>query len=170
MKMADFTESGMAFSFPEESCYKVEDSGTHKSLGTGIKICECIVKHNEKVLFIEAKTSFAKPGNKEGFSEGIQEIVEKFRNSILVYAGILVDRPYMEREELPSELTLVAVRRVPMKCYLLIKNHEKEWLPPVDEALNQALLSVRKTFAIADIKVMNAEMALKYHLIRAITP
>ncbi len=169
MSKIEFKDSGMCFSFLESDCYRIEDSQTHKAVGDGIKICECLVKRKNSVLFIEAKTSFSNPRNHKDFASNIQEIVDKLHNSICIYLGLLCDRPFAKKDDLPLNLRPSAVKSSPFKCYLIIRNHQEDWLGSVDEALNIAMKHYKKIFAIEDIKVLNEKLALKYNLIQAIS-
>lgn len=170
MSTIRFSESKMDFSFAEEDCYRIEHSGSHLSLGKGVKICECVVRKGARLLFLEAKSSFAYLQNGYKFREELIEIQEKFVNSVLLYAGLLIDRPYRCSNPLPQNLKLESIRRAPLKCCLIIGRYEKEALKSVDEALNQDLSTFRKTFAVEEIKVISSETALKYGIIQRISP
>ena len=50
---------------------------------------------------------------------------------------------------------------------LIIKNHRKEWLIPIDDKLNSLFHSIKKVFLIDFFKVLNEETAEKYGLIHS---
>jgi len=168
MSLVEFTESEMEFSYPEKDCYRIEHSRTYSALGSGVKICECVVRKDDRILFVEAKSSFAYAKEEGRFQKELADIQEKFMNTVQVYIGLLVDRPYSHSDTLPPGLMGDSVRKAPMKCYLIIRRYDGDALQSVDDALNQKLAAFRKTLAIEDIKVISAEKAQKHGLIKAI--
>jgi hypothetical protein len=125
-----------------------------------------IFQKNKKVFFVEAKSSFAHPGNSEDFLKNISDIYEKFLNAIILYAGMLLDRPYRIKEKIPVNLKGGKVKGAQIYIYLIIKGHEVGWLSNVDDAINQKLAVIKKCFGIESIKAINDEMALRYKLIK----
>jgi len=158
-------ESEMIFDFPEEDVFLIERCPTIAALGGGVKIVEMIVKHNTRLMFIEAKKSSPKPGNAERFDEFMQEIYEKFRNSLILFAGIALDRPFTVNSPLPASLTASVIASMPIHFYLIINNHKEEWLPPLNDELNRLLGAVKKCFAIKSVAVLNDSMAQKLQII-----
>ena len=102
--MISFVESGMTFSFADSDVFQIEKSPTYLDLQNGIKVCECIAADSAKaqIFLIEAKSSFSNPQNNlEHFSSNVSDITEKFINSLLLYYGLLLKRPYKTFSELP---------------------------------------------------------------------
>lgn len=130
---------------------------------------EMICRKGNQLFFIEAKSSSPKPGDEVKFPEFISEICEKFTNSILLYSGMQLNRPYTTIETLPNNLSLLGTSNsIPINLTLIINGHEKEWLIPIHDKLNIALLALKKTFAIKNIKVINHETALRHKLIQRV--
>lgn len=162
----NFTESNMQFSFPDDDCFRIEHSPLHLELGEGIKICEAIVRINDSIVFIEAKSSFSQPGSKEKFSVGVAEAYDKFLNSILIYLGLQTQRPY-KNNQIPDNLILAkSSSNLKIKCYYIINGFQKEWLPPVNEAISSSLSRVKKTLLIDSIMVINDAIARQHRLIQ----
>ncbi len=164
-------ESNMVFEFPEEDVFRIENCSTVKAIGEGVKIVEMIVKHNTRLIFIEAKNSSPRPvsGNNVRFDEFMQEIYEKFCNSLILLAGIALNRPFKANSPLPASLTVPTIASMPIHFYLIINNHKEEWLPPLNDELNRLLGAVKKCFAIERVNVLNDLMARKLQLISAQT-
>lgn len=158
-------ESGMVFDFSQDDIFQIEKCPTVAALGDGVKIIEMIVKQHETLIFIEAKQSSPQPGNQEPFDEFIKQIYEKFRNSLILFAGLALNREFKEKSLLPAHFTPVAIATLPMRFYLIIRGHKDEWLPPLDEALQLSLGAVKKCFGIASVKVINDLTARQYRLI-----
>ena len=112
----------MDFKFKKENIFHIEKSGVYQQVGKNVKICEFIVKLKGKILFIEAKTTFSNP-QKGTFDKDIQDIYQKILNSLLLYSGILLGRPYKSLEKLP-EKTLPGHRAM-IEMYIA---NDKSWL------------------------------------------
>lgn len=165
MSDVEIEESGMIFKFPEEDLFHIEKCSTVKAIRKGVKTIEMVVKQNQKLIFIEAKQSSPQPGNTERFDEFMQEIYEKFRNSLILFSGIALKRPFKKNTQFPKNLTAKAIANSSIHFYLIIKGHKEEWLSPLSDELNSSLNAVKKCFAIKDIKVLNDAMARQYKLI-----
>jgi len=165
MSNITFTESGMIFRFPAKDCFHIEKSSTYLSISSYVKICECIVRKNNSIIFIEAKSSFARKQSKDDFKKNVKDICDKFYNSILLYAGLLIGRPYNDYSTIPENLQIPNIREKKIKIYLIISNFEIGWVKEIDEVINQELTSLKRVFCISDIKVINDSMASKHGLI-----
>lgn len=75
----------MKFSFEEDNVYRIEKSSLLGNLQ--LKATECVVSMNDKLVFIEAKTSAPRPQTKEDFDSYISDITEKFADSIIKSAS-----------------------------------------------------------------------------------
>jgi hypothetical protein len=158
-------ESNMVFDFAEDDVFWIEKCPTVKAIGDGVKIVEMIVKQNDVLMFIEAKQSSPRPDNKEPFDDFMKEMYEKFRNSLILFAGIALHRRFRENSQLPTNFTPSVIETLPIRFYLIIKGHKEEWLPPLDEALQLSLGVIQKCFGIASVKVINDSTAKNHNLI-----
>lgn len=171
--MISFVESGMTFSFADSDVFQIEKSPTYLDLQNGIKVCECIAADSAKaqIFLIEAKSSFSNPQNNlEHFSSNVSDITEKFINSLLLYYGLLLKRPYKTFSELPEnlELTKFFSKQHKIIPVLIINNFEKAWLPPVKEALNNKIkqFSFSKILLLEDTQVLTKEMAIRLKIVQ----
>ena len=171
--MISFVESSMTFSFSDSDVFQIEKSPTYLDLQNGTKVCECIVADTSKthILLIEAKSSFSNPKkNIEHFSSNVCDITEKFINSLLLYYGLLLKRPYKKVSDLPENLQLseVITKKYRIIPVLIINKFEKEWLPPVKEALNTKIkqFSFSKILLLEDTQVLTKEMAIKLKIVQ----
>ena len=93
--MVQIVESGMIFgNYPEEKVFKLENSQTHKSVGTGVRSVEFLYMLKEDMLaFVEAKSSSPRKENSmKRYTEFINEILEKFVHSFDMYVASKVGR------------------------------------------------------------------------------
>lgn len=97
MSALRFAESRMVFSWDEADCLRIEKSETYTHLGSGVKICEFVANDSGVILFVEAKSSFSSPANPGDFAANIEEICDKFRDSLLLFAGMLLGRAPIRR-------------------------------------------------------------------------
>lgn len=121
-------ESGMEFTFPNDRLYHIEQSPKFSSI-TGRKTCECIVMHNDKIVFIEAKKSSPRKEDPVRFDEFIRDISMKFVDSFDFYCSVLIDRH--KDETMPKALRSEPLSDTEFEFYLIINGHRPEWLPPV---------------------------------------
>ena len=121
-------ESEMEFTFPNDRLYHIERSPKFSSI-TGRKTCECIVMHNDKIVFIEAKKSSPRKEDPVRFDEFIRDISMKFVDSFDFYCSVLVDRH--KDETMPKALRSEPLSETEFEFYLIINGHRPEWLPPV---------------------------------------
>lgn len=161
-------ESGMRFGeYPDSHVFYIEKSKVYEEIkNEGIKSVEFILLKNSKLLLLEAKTSAPNPKNQETperFDEYIKDIAEKMRNSLDLFLYQL-----SQKEELSKTLLEVDYHGVGVTCVLVIKNHQKEWLPPVKDALSRELLKHKrmKTIWKCKIIVINEEQAVSYGLVQ----
>ncbi len=99
--MKHVVESGMYFGdYPKEDFFAIENSMLHQSMGEGIKTVEFILlRRNNNVLFVEAKTSCPNAINKdesvtkhESFEKYCKEITEKFCDSLDMYLSVVLGK------------------------------------------------------------------------------
>jgi hypothetical protein len=173
--MEEFIESGMTFGpYADEHCFRIETSKTYQAVQDRVKIAEFLLirpKENvpPEVLIVEAKNSSPRPGNRVDFGEFIADIKDKMANALgLAVASILKRHPLAE-EELPSLFKELALANAEFRLVLIINGHEKDWLPPLQDALRKALHATSRTWALGPnaVVVINHEDAKKFALISA---
>lgn len=159
-------ESGMNFGpFAEDSVLKLEKSELYKSLGNNIRSVEFIVYSGEnRIIFIEAKSSSPKPQNNIDFDRYITEIYKKFVHSVDLFFATLVNRKADKCAEMPGCFREADYSRADIKLILIINGHKTEWLHPIRDALQQRLRRQIKTWSLK-IAVMNYKLACDNQLI-----
>lgn len=169
--MLTFEESGMKFSFEEDSSFYIEKSKLYEALrGKGISVVECLtlkeLRRGVYVLFIEAKTSAPNPKSHEGmaFNQFIGEIAKKFLDSLLICSAIHSEVQSVSGSiVLGKELQRHLYSQPKIQFILIIKNHQKEWCNSVQEALQKRLHALLKIWK-AEVLVLNEEQARIFHL------
>ena len=163
--------SGM--DFIDDNVFHIEKSPEYTQLGAGIKSVELIRSKGNKLLFIEAKSSFPNPnnptpnpdkGNKtssELFREEITDICDKFVHSLNLYSaiGIGVTKSGFPSAYIPSD-------KAPLVFVLVINNFEKNWCDEVSKALTNKLcesICISKIWK-PKVYVLNHEMAVRRNL------
>ena len=156
------TQSGMKFA--ANNAFHIEESLLYKSAGDGVRTVEFIRVMENRLLFVEAKTTFANPnnpaeGNYSRFQSEIDQICEKLIHSLNMYSSVKVgatDKPFPEKFVPPEKVSIVFV--------LVIKNHENEWCKPVYAKLVEQLPLYLKKIWKPNVVVMNHETATKWNL------
>jgi hypothetical protein len=162
----------MKFSFPDDCVFRIEEDEEIRSR-KGVKACECIVFINNNVALIEAKASSPRNNNKEKFSEFIDEIRQKFADSLRIFTDIKSKSLGNDAfSRLPAKLQTATDDKSRYKIYLVIHGHREEWLIGLLDALRDALSDVVKRWNMRDsnIKVLNEQGALEHNLIVAFIP
>ncbi|MDD2967224.1 MAG: hypothetical protein PHN64_07070 [Desulfovibrionaceae bacterium] len=171
-------ESGMKLCYEDEKTFLIEDFIKDKRI-QNIRCVEFITQRKENVFyFVEAKKGAPNPQKKQHgeeeeksedtgcFKQFIQEIIEKTIHSHIIFYEILLKRhcvvlpqKFMPRDCCTMRYVLVVI----------IKNHEKEWLVPIHNALQQGLASYCKAsqWGGTPLVVMNESMALAKGFIKA---
>jgi hypothetical protein len=158
------TESGM--DFIADNTFHIEKSDIYTKLKNGIKTVEFIRAKENKLLFVEAKSSFPNPNNPTSitkFQSEIEDICNKFIHSLNLYASIVIG---VNMQLLPDFQSAI---KVSLNFVLIFNNFEHKWCIPVEKALTNQL---RKSECIAKIwkptvLVINHETATKQNLIVA---
>lgn len=174
-------ESEMEFIVdPRENFFYIEKSKIYENIKEkkGVKIAEFIVLRFDKerkpvIWIIEAKLSAPKPNNPdtpEKFEGYLQEISEKFINTFNLFIAMHSKR-HVIHDELSSNFLDLSLEQIEFRFVLIIKNHEKKWLVPVQEKLPKSryLALLVKTWNLSPppVYVMNAQIAReRYNLIR----
>ncbi|MDR1204836.1 MAG: hypothetical protein LBL26_05060 [Peptococcaceae bacterium] len=157
------TESGMDFA--ADNTFHIEKSQFYTRLRDGVRSVEFVRVLNDKLMFVEAKTSFANPHNPDKnnyvkFQSAVEEICEKFIHTLNMYSSVEVgtaEEPFPDSFIPPSKVSLVFV--------LVVKNHENEWCTPIHEKLVKSLPTYLKKIWRPKVYVINHETAKKLNLI-----
>ena len=168
MAMKTVEESGMDFGpFDENYLYEIEHSDLHRAIGKGIKIAEFVFYEDSSKCFsiIEAKSSSPRPESGENFSKYIHEIEEKLTNAFLLLNSAILKRH--GNPNIPAVIMNTKLDEPAYRFFLVIRGHEKEWLPPLQDAMNMVLNRYLKTWNIApnSVLVINDEIARSKGLI-----
>ncbi|MDH8701940.1 hypothetical protein M2138_001292 [Dysgonomonadaceae bacterium PH5-43] len=157
------TESGMCFI--ADNTFHIENSVSYATLKESIKTVEFIRAKDDKLLFMEAKSSFPNPNNPVStakFQSAVDDICNKFIHSLNLYASIAIG----VNGEFPPDFNPAI--KVSLKFILIINNFEQKWCIPIEKALINQL---RKSECIAKIWkptvfVMNHKIASKQNFIQ----
>ena len=166
--MISIRESEMEFGpFAEDTVYQIEKSRLHESVNN-VKTVEFILMKGvrEKALhFVEAKSSSPRPGgmNETRFDEFVDDISKKFLHSLNLYCSAIMNR-HNTVNDIPNSFKDAVFSDMAIKFVLVIKGHQIEWLPPVQEALNRKMIGYSSIWN-TQITVINDEMAARYGLI-----
>lgn len=159
--------------FIDKDAFHIEESQIYTQIGKGIKSVEFIRSMGNKLLFIEAKSSFPNPnnttpniekGNKTGielFREEIDDICEKFIHSLNLYSAIDVG---VVKEGFPPEYR--PSDKVYLVFILVINSFKKDWCGRVERELINKL---RESICILkiwkpEVHVINHETAIQRNL------
>jgi len=157
------TESGM--DFIADNAFHIEKSDIYAKLKDSIKTVELIRAKDNKLLFMEAKSSFPNPTNPESsekFQSEIDDICDKYIHSLNLYASIAIG----VNEQLPLDF-IKPIINVSLQFVLIFNNFEQKWCIPIEKALTNQL---RKSECIAKIWkptvfVINYKTAAEQNLI-----
>ena len=168
----EFVESYMRFSFEDDLVFRIELDPLVNEL-SGIKVCECVVLISENIALIEAKSSSPRPDNKEDFDSWIEDIKEKFVDSLNLFNDIK-DKKHGEEAflRIPALLRNVQIDPNRYVIYLIVHGNELEWMPGIQDALREALREAVEKWNLLDsnIKAINHDTALEKKLIVEILP
>lgn len=164
-------ESDMVFGdYSKESVFQIERSVQYneKLRKNGVRSCEFILRRGDKLFFIEAKKSCpnqidanSSEEKKIKYHEYIQEIVEKMRHSLDMYANILLKR--YSQDGVSDQLK--DVENLEMRLILVVKNAERSWLDPFRDKFRKELRKEMQIWKIPDFIILNEEQARKKHFI-----
>jgi hypothetical protein len=161
--MMTIVESGMTFGpFNPEDVFHIENSETFRKL-ENVKTVEFVLckqkANNNELWLVEAKQSSPMPGNNVSFKDYIEEIEQKFDNSLCVLISLWLNRFF--DPELSEKIKTVDLKNIQINFIFVIKGHKEEWLPPLKDALQQKLIPLCKTLKLGsnNIIVLNDTMA-----------
>lgn len=171
--MAPFVESDMTFGpYPAGHCFRVEQSQTYLAIQERVQMAEFLLLRSgaQPVIWIvEAKSSSPRPETQPNFNEFIIEIRDKLANALSVGATSVLNRHPLAAAELSDEFKAINLASVGFRLVLIINGHQKSWLPPLQDALRNALHATVQTWALGPnaVVVINHEDAKKYGIISA---
>lgn len=168
----DIVESNMLLPFDNQNAYRIEQANIVQEK-RDIKVCEYFALINERMLLIEAKSSSPRPENKIKFDEFIDEISQKFIDTLLLFNALSIGRHgEAERNNLPTNIQQIPLANVQYAMYLIVHGNEIEWMEPILAALKLKLKHCLKSWNIQDINVyaINHETAKTKGLIKEYLP
>ena len=164
-------ESDMQFGeYNENQVFHMEASEQYKKRlsPNGVKSCEFVLLRGKKLYFIEAKKSCpnqieadSSDEKKEKYHEYIQDIVEKMRHSLELYANILIKR--YSQDGVPERMK--DAEDLDMRLVLIVKNAEAIWLDPFRYKIQKELKKEMRIWKIPDFIILNEEQARNNHFI-----
>lgn len=168
----DIVESNMLLPFDNQNAYRIEQANIVQEK-RDIKVCEYFALINGRMLLIEAKSSSPRPENKIKFDEFIDEISQKFIDTLLLFNALSIGRHgEAERNNLPTNIQQIPLANVQYAMYLIVHGNEIEWMEPILAALKLKLKHCLKSWNIQDINVyaINHETAKTKGLIKEYLP
>jgi len=145
-------ESGMNFILDNYS-YIMEDDIFYKKMSSkfGTKDVDFIIKRENKLLFIEAKTSSPKE-----LEHYIYEIVIKYIDSLFIFTGIILNRKNTQSSIITPEMNKISHLKGSIQLVLIIKNIEKRHLIPIRDLLQNKLRKIIRMYSLeSSVIVMN---------------
>lgn len=162
------SESGMNFGpFSKDKIFPIETSPLFTQLGKGLKIAEFVLLREfadkpQEAWVVEAKSSAPKE-----HAEYVEDIRQKFTNSVQLTFAACLNRHRNAADMLPAGFLNLDLENCVIKCILVIRNFPKAWLDPLQKTLTREMSSVTKTmgFKPGSVVVINDEMARERKLI-----
>ena len=151
-------ESGMTFVVPQDELFHIEP---YVQENIGVKTVEFIWLNKKTMRFVEAKSSAPRPQSSKDLNEYIEDISEKWLNSVHIAAskalGNKADNPLKIQNWKGININL---------CLVLGNGFKTEWLPQLQNAFsaNPKLKAWQKVWSPSDsawIKILNEETARK---------
>ncbi len=135
--MDALVESGMTFGpYAEEDFFHIEKSKMHKRVKELSTVEFILRKKNTQLYFVEAKPGA--PQQPEDLDRFTKEICKKFADSLQLFlAGYLQCKEHWQ--EIGENIRNLELKRVNFKFILVLKDHEKDWLPPVQACLEDKI-------------------------------
>lgn len=151
-------ESGLIFGeYDEADVFHIEHTKLYKSCGGDVKSVEFALYKDANILFIEAKKSSPRKINKF-----ISEICSEFIHSLEIYFAVILKRLHDKNHEMPANFYSLDHAEITM--ILVINGHKREWLAPINYALQKALKRQIRVWNLSVIAI-NHEQAYSYGLI-----
>jgi hypothetical protein len=154
-------ESGMEFI--TDNVFHIEKSQALMEAGQGIKSVEFVRMINDRLMFLEAKTTFPNPEKADvnRFDEEVNNVCKKFIHSITLYSSIVLGVHY---EELPR--IFIAESKKTIWFVLVICNHELAWCRYIQTKICSSLPEYLQKIWNPQVFVINKKSAMKYNLVK----
>ena len=167
--MIRITESGILFVHPKEDLLHIEDTAFYKKNSKkNLQMIEFfLLKHQPKrqLCLIEVKSS--SPQDSKELKQWIEEeIKNKFLNALLLFFSTKLGKHKDLFEEWPSQFQTLDVAPLELLLILIIKGHDPQWLPPIQDALTKAYKGLAFTAGFS-VLVLNEKLADKKGLLEA---
>ena len=158
-------ESGI--NFIANNTFYIEKSELYKNIGNDVRTVEFIRIKDNKLMFVEAKTTFPNPNNPENDNPNIYRaeicaITDKFIHSLHLLSSLCVGvtkDTLFEKNIFPDNVSLVFI--------LVIKNHMLDWCKPIEYLLKASLPLYLTNIWKPNVIVINHDAAIKYGLAHA---
>ena len=162
--MVNLIKDRSGMDFIADNTFHIESSSAYLNIGEGVKSVEFIRVMNDKLLFVEAKTTFPNPDNPsaenyERFQAEINDICDKFIHSLNLYSAIEVgvkEEIFTNDFLLPEKVSLIFI--------LVVKNHELSWCRKIKPKFISTLPSYLKKVWEPEVYVINHKTAIKENL------
>ena len=165
--MVIIEESQMRFGeYPEENVFHIEECDVYKNKlnSIGYKTCEFVLRRDNTLYFVEAKETNPRQieadtdkERVEKYNQYIDDIVHKMRDSLALFASIMLKRH--DNESLNPAMVGQDLAGIDIVCLLVVKNAEREWLGDLKDKLNSAIKKERRTWKINNFYVLNEAQA-----------
>ena len=172
MTTQSIVESGMTFGpYPEGRCFHIEKSNCYAAIQEHVQMAEFLLLRTSNdrpvIWVVEAKSSTPRPESQPNFDDFIAETRGKLINAFSLGWACCLRRHQQAEAELPEDFKALRLSRVDVKFVLVINGHQEGWLPPLQEALGNALRSTVNCWAFAPtaVVVINDALAQQYGLI-----
>ena len=139
--------------FEEETVFHIEKSRLYRHVSRGegsVPTAEFLLLHGldasstaSSLWIVEAKSSAPRPGNVEDFKKFIQEINAKLASSFSLTMAALLGR-HPSHNDLPRSFLKQAYASISIQLILVLREHKKEWLEPVSDALHKNIQKHRQ--------------------------
>ena len=160
--------------YADGHCFRVEQSTTYQAIKDGVKMAEFLLLRPQaagspNIWIVEAKMSAPLPQTQPNFNELIGEIRDKLTNALSIGVASILNRHRTASADLPDVFKNLDLATAEFRLVLIVNGHQKDWLPPLQEALRSALHATTKTWALGPnaVTVINHEAAKRFGLITA---
>ena len=172
MTTQPIVESEMTFGpYPEGRCFHVEQSNCYAAIQEHVQMAEFLLLRTSNdspvIWVVEAKSSTPRPETQPNFDDFIAETRGKLINAFSLGWASCLKRHQEAEAELPERFKTLNLSEVDVKFVLVINGHQERWLPPLQEALGNALRSTVKCWAFSPtaVVVINDALAQEHGLI-----
>ena len=159
-------EAGLLFGeFDESDCFHIEESKIYSRLkGKGYKSVEFVLRlpDRNELLFVEGKTSLPSEQNVERFHEEIDNISQKFMDSVLLTTGIWFGEH--SKAGAPSNADAFFTYGTQIVFTLVIKNRTWDGLSYIAECIMKKLRREHRLMRFK-VLVLREEDAIKRKLV-----